>query len=104
MIRSRSSPKALDLATRLQARGGRFFGAYWCSHCANQKETLGAQAMKLVPYVECDANGANTERDLCTATGVRGYPTWQLDGQLFPGEKTLSELEDLLAGKLKADE
>ena len=79
-IRSVSSSRALDLARQLKARGGRFYGAYWCSHCINQKETLGAEAMRLVPYIECDANGLNSRRSECTAAGVRGYPTWQLGG------------------------
>ena len=41
--------------------------------------------MAIVPYIECDAEGANSRRALCSESGVKGYPTWQLDGQLFPG-------------------
>lgn len=102
IIRSHSSRKALDLASELQARGGRFYGAWWCSHCANQKETLGIEAMKSVPYLECDENGKNSRRSECVAAGVKGYPTWQVDGKLFPGEKDLGEIEEMLAGKLAA--
>jgi uncharacterized membrane protein/glutaredoxin len=97
-VRSRSSARALDVATRLQSRGARVYGAYWCSHCAGQKETLGAAAAKLVPYIECDAEGENSRRALCQEAGVRGYPTWELDGKLFPGERSIDELEALLAG------
>ena len=101
ITRAHSSRKALDLATQLQARGGKFYGAWWCSHCANQKETLGVEAMASVPYLECDAEGKNSRRSECTAAGVRGYPTWSLDGKLFPGEKDLDEIADMLAGKLE---
>lgn len=95
-IRSRSSEEALELARRMRAKGGRMFGAFWCSHCINQKETLGREAMQIVPYIECDAEGSKSQRELCVDTGVRGYPTWQLDGQLFPGEKDLGGLRALL--------
>lgn len=99
-IRSKSSPRALALAEALNQRDAKFYGAYWCSHCANQKETLGREAMKLVPYLECDAQGLNSKRDQCQAAGIKGYPTWSVNGELFPGEKDLDELADLLAGKL----
>ena len=99
--RSRSSSRALQIARQLSERGGRFYGAYWCSHCANQKETLGKEAMALVPYLECDANGVDSKRSQCSAAGIRGYPTWELDGQLYPGERDLNELEAMLAGKVE---
>lgn len=102
-IASHSTSRALDVATALKARGGRFYGAFWCSHCANQKETLGVEAMAIVPYLECDEQGFNTKRSECQAAGIRGYPTWQLDGQLFPGEKDLGELEEMLRGDIKPD-
>ena len=101
---ARSSPRSLEVARQLEARGGRFFGAYWCSHCYNQKQTLGIEAMKLVPYVECDREGKNSRRSECLAAGVKGYPTWQLDGKLFPGERDLDELEDMLKGKAQPQE
>lgn len=99
-IRSKSSARALDIARRLQARGGQFYGAYWCSHCANQKETLGREAMQLVTYNECDENGVNSRRSACVAAGVKGYPTWSLDGKLYPGERDLDELEQMLKGEV----
>ena len=102
-IRASSSARALGIAKQLQARGARFYGAYWCSHCRDQKEALGAEAMRLVPYLECDANGAGSRRAECTAAGIRGYPTWQLDGALFAGERDLDELELMLAGEVEPD-
>ncbi len=46
------------------------YGAYWCSHCQNQKALFG-DAFKYVPYVECTEN-----EKLCTSKGVQGFPTW----------------------------
>jgi len=74
------------------------YGAWWCSHCAGQKETLGAEAMGEGGfYVECSPDGAGAENERCVAAGVKGYPTWEVGGQLFPGEKDLSELEEMLS-------
>ena len=33
------------------------YGAYWCPHCAHQKELFGAEAWSLIPYVECSLKG-----------------------------------------------
>ena len=33
------------------------YGAFWCSHCHEQKEAFGSQAMKDFPYVECYPDG-----------------------------------------------
>ena len=35
------------------------YGAYWCSHCYNQKQELGAEvvAAGMLAYVECDGEG-----------------------------------------------
>ena len=102
-IQAHSSARALALASKLQARGARFYGAYWCSHCRDQKEALGAEAMKLLQYYECDANGKASRRAECMAAGIKGYPTWELGGALFPGERDLDELERMLAGEVEPD-
>jgi uncharacterized membrane protein len=95
-IKSASSARALALAKRLQAASGRMYGAYWCSHCDNQKQVLGREARQLYTYIECDKEGVDAQRKLCNRKEVPGYPTWELYGQFFPGEKDLSELEGLL--------
>lgn len=48
------------------------YGAYWCSHCYDQKQTLGREAFERLPYVECDSNGVNSQRQTCKARGVKG--------------------------------
>ena len=103
MIRPRYWCVALDIAKRLQARNAQFYGAYWCSHCANQKEILGKEAMSLIPYNECDKDGVNSKRAQCKEAGISGYPTWSLDGKLYPGERDLDELENMLKGEVTVD-
>ena len=97
VIRTTSSARARGVAEQLNARDARMFGAWWCSHCADQKEALGKEAFSSLTYVECAADGANSQRALCQKADVPGYPTWQIDGKLYSGEKSVAELEDLLA-------
>mmetsp|Transcript_86657 Transcript_86657/g.245279 ORF Transcript_86657/g.245279 Transcript_86657/m.245279 type:complete len:311 (-) Transcript_86657:92-1024(-) len=78
------------------------YGAFWCSHCYDQKQTLGAEAMRSIPYIECAKDGANSQRKLCQEKDIPGYPTWEIDGKYHPGEQTLDELEELIGLKAKA--
>eukprot|EP00669_Euglena_mutabilis_P009837 TRINITY_DN4655_c0_g1_i1.p3 TRINITY_DN4655_c0_g1~~TRINITY_DN4655_c0_g1_i1.p3 ORF type:complete len:213 (+),score=63.57 TRINITY_DN4655_c0_g1_i1:292-930(+) len=95
-ITTASSPRALAIGRRLGALNARMYGAYWCSHCYGQKQALGAEAFAAVTYVECAADGKDSQRATCRAAGVQGYPTWDIAGTLLPGEKSLGELEAIL--------
>lgn len=45
----------------------------------------------------CSSNrGVNNQVDLCKAANVPGFPTWDIDGKLYPGEQTLEELEEIV--------
>lgn len=37
-ITTKSSPRALALAKHLQLIGAKMYGAFWCSHCLEQKQ------------------------------------------------------------------
>lgn len=97
-IANDSSPRALKLATKLQSLDAKLYGAYWCSHCYEQKETLGRQAFAKIPYIECSKDGLNEQTKLCKAKNVPGYPTWEINGKLFPGDQELDELEEIVQG------
>lgn len=65
------------------------YGAYWCSHCADEKARFG-DSFKYVPYVEC-----TEETQICIDKGVEGYPTWILgDGTKLIGEQGLEKLSE----------
>ena len=96
-ITTTSSPEALRLAKELQALDASFYGAFWCSHCYDQKQILGQQAMNQIPYVECSRDGVNANTALCARKQVPGYPTWEIAGQLYPGEQALEELQEIVA-------
>ena len=95
-VTKKSSARAYAVGLRLQALDAKMFGAFWCSHCNNQKQELGAQVVGLFKYVECDKDGANTDFKLCRDSKIAGYPTWEIKGNFYPGEKDLGELEALL--------
>ena len=52
--------------------------------------------MKSIQYVECDREGYQNQRELCREKDVPGYPTWEIDGELFPGERSLDELREIV--------
>lgn len=87
------SPEA-SLAQHLATTGSTMYGAYWCPHCADQKAMFG-DAVDQLPYVECADDGENAQPDLCRAKGIQAYPTWEINGQLYPGVKSLEDLAQL---------
>ena len=95
-ISTTSSSRALELAQELQQQDTRFFGAFWCSHCFDQKEALGKEAMAKIPYIECSRDGLDSQTALCKEKDVPGYPTWEINGKLYPGERDLDELEKIV--------
>ena len=52
--------------------------------------------MQTIPYVECDREGYNNKREMCKEKELPGYPTWEIGGELFPGEKSLDELREIV--------
>jgi len=95
-ITTKSSPQTLQLAKNLNSLHAKMYGAYWCSHCYDQKEALGKESMELIPYVECSREGKNSQTDLCKEKEVPGYPTWIIQDKLYPGEQTIEELEEIV--------
>ena len=89
-----------DLALCLIDSGTIMYGAFWCSHCQDQKELFGKYAFKTFEenggYVECDPRGDNAQPERCLENDVEGYPTW-----VFPDNSRLTGSVQLetLAGK-----
>ena len=48
-----------------------------------------------IDYVECDPQGKNPQREACMAAGIQSFPTWEINGEFYPGTKTLAELAEL---------
>ncbi len=89
-----STSYAEGLAKHLAASGAKFYGAYWCPHCADQKRMFGAAA-RYLPYVECDARSPEGKPEECRRAGVRAFPTWLIGGRKYEGTLPLEELARL---------
>jgi uncharacterized membrane protein len=92
-----SGPAEMALARHLRQIGAKEYGAYWCPHCHDQKMLFGKVAAKLVDYVECDPKGQNSRTELCqaAAANVKGFPTWEIQGQFYSGTLSLEKLAEL---------
>ena len=69
-VLTKSNSQSIKLANKLKLLDARMYGAYWCSHCNSQKQYFGSEAMKLVNYIECDKEGYNSQKSLCTDSKV----------------------------------
>jgi len=93
-VRSESRPAQIALAEHLTASGAKVYTAYWCPHCHEQKELFGRQATEKLTVIECAPDGRNSQRELCEAKKIEGYPTWEINGQLDSGAKPLAKLAE----------
>ncbi|MBO0352120.1 vitamin K epoxide reductase family protein [Phormidium pseudopriestleyi FRX01] len=94
-ISTSSGEAEIALARHLTAVGAKDYSAYWCPHCHEQKELFGKQAVSEINYIECDPVGQNPQPQLCKAAQIGGYPTWIINGEQYPGVRSLSELAAL---------
>ena len=83
-----------EFATCLTDSGAKFYGAFWCPHCLDQKRAFG-KSVKLTPYIECSTPDKRGQLQVCTDAGIESYPTWVFaDGERMSGNipfETLSE-------------
>ena len=90
-----SSPQAVALADHLTRSGAVMYTAYWCPHCHEQKELFGKAATAQLTLVECAADGRNSQKALCDSKKIEGFPTWEINGTLDSGVKSLDQLAQL---------
>jgi glutaredoxin len=77
-----------QIAQCLTEKGAVIYKTEWCPHCKNQKELFGT-SIQYLTMVDCD-----DDRATCQDAGVKGYPTWKINGALYPG---VSQPETLAA-------
>jgi len=90
-----SSPEKIKLAEHLTKQGAVMYNAYWCPHCHDQKEMFGKEAADKLNLVECASDGFNNKRELCETKGITGFPSWEINGTIDSGVKSLKELAEL---------
>jgi uncharacterized membrane protein len=97
-ITTSSGPAEIALAEHLSSIGAKMYSAYWCPHCHDQKQLFGQTAFQKINSIECDPNGRNSQTALCQALGedkLKGYPTWEVNGQYVSGTQSLTQLADM---------
>lgn len=83
-----------ELALCLKEKGAVFYGAFWCSHCNDQKKLFGSSA-KMLPYVECSTANGQGQTQICKEKNIEGYPTWIFaDGSILSGQLPLATLAE----------
>lgn len=94
IARHRRANHLNSFAQCLAAKQTTMYGAYWCPHCAEQKEIFAA-SFQYVPYVECGIKGSRAESPDCLRAGVKRFPTWQFsDGERKEGVMQLKPLSE----------
>lgn len=90
-----------DFARCLKERNIKFYGAFWCPHCQNQKKLFG-KSERYLPYIECSTVDGQGQLEICQKAKIRSYPTWEFaDGKRVIGEISLEELSKRSGCQLK---
>ncbi len=92
-ITSKSGPAEIALAEHLKAVDAKMYGGFFCSHCYHQKQLFGSAAFKSsINYIECAADGKDSQADLCKKEGIDGFPTWKIKGKKYIGTQSPEQL------------
>jgi len=91
-VRHKQNRQLDAFAQCLSTKGAKMYGAFWCPHCADQKEMFGA-SFQYAPYVECGIRGSRNIAQVCKDQGVKEFPTWVFaDGARVVGAHPLDFL------------
>ena len=81
-------------ASCLADSGAKFYGAFWCPHCQEQKAMFG-KSEKLLPYEECSQPSGQGQLQVCIDKQIESYPTWEFgDGSRLSGTQSFEKLSE----------
>ena len=84
-----------EFAQCINDSGAKFYGAFWCPHCEDQKDMFG-NSQRLLPYVECSTPDRQNRTQVCIEADIQSYPTWDLkDGTRINGVQTMQKLAEV---------
>lgn len=84
-----------DFAKCLSDKGVKLYGASWCPHCQQQRESFGA-SQKYLNYIECSTQDGKSQTTVCKDSNITSYPTWELaDGTRLVGTQSLAKLSEI---------
>jgi len=92
IVKPPEDPRLTALAEHLERSGAKYYGAFWCTNCQEQRRLFGASADRL-PYVECSPDGRrSTVAFACVSNEIRAYPTWVIRERRFEEVLTPEQL------------
>ncbi len=93
---ARANPAADEILSKLIENGATFYGASWCGFTKKQLAELKITETdsKGLDYVDCE-----TQEEHCQSKGIDAFPTWQINGQMYPGYYPIEKLSELLRTK-----
>ena len=98
-VTSESTKESIALAKYLKDNGVVKYSAYWCPNCLDQSELFGKEAYKELNVVECARDGKNSQTQLCIDKKIEAFPSWEINGKIIIGVRTLKELSELTGYK-----
>ena len=94
VLENKKPGKYDQFAQCISDSGAKFYGAFWCPHCQNQKALFG-RSVKKIPYIECSTPDGKSQLPICKEAGVTGYPLWVFaDQSRIEGEVKLDVLAE----------
>ena len=87
-----SSKEKINFAKFLNDNNIVMYSAYWCPHCNDQKQLFGKKAVEELTIVECAKDGKNNQFKLCQEKGIEGFPSWEINNDIYSGTMSLNEL------------
>ncbi|HEY9622483.1 MAG TPA: hypothetical protein V6C78_19145 [Crinalium sp.] len=86
------------LAAHLSSSGAVVYTTSPCNDCQRQQDLFGQEAASRLTLVQCNtasSPAASASPDPCRQDNITTFPTWRINGQLYPGVQSLSNLADL---------
>tara|TARA_Y100000589_G_C27104805_1_gene609616 strand:+ start:113 stop:658 length:546 start_codon:yes stop_codon:yes gene_type:complete len=90
-----SSKEKINFAKYLSDKNIKMYSAYWCPHCNDQKQLFGKKAVDELTIIECAKDGKDNQYELCEEKGIEGFPSWEIDDEIYSGTRSLAELAEI---------
>jgi len=90
-----SSQEKINFAKYLSNNNIVMYSAYWCPHCNDQKQLFGKKAVEELIIIECAKDGKNNKYKLCQDKGIEGFPSWEINNEVYSGTRSLRELAQM---------
>jgi len=81
--------RKIELAKCLTIQWAKMYWTSWCWHCNSQKERFWKWAFEFADFTDCD-----TEKEKCIEAWIQWYPTWVINWEAYPWNKTLDFLAE----------